>query len=140
MISVFVVSLSSFVGGGALLVAAALLAIMSSRLQPHLNGDVEKLVGVVWFWRISSGGGGLWITMERHRRFILLLQLWDGCGLFDPFDDFPSANNNVRPALGGAVAAARHRHGLEVEDEEHLKFIVVIFDFVELFCIVRCFF
>ena len=30
--------------GGALLVAAALLAIMSLRLQPHLDGDVEKLV------------------------------------------------------------------------------------------------
>ena len=27
--------------------AAMLLAIMSSRLQPHLGGNVEKLVGVV---------------------------------------------------------------------------------------------
>jgi hypothetical protein len=38
----------------------------------------------------------------------------DICGLLDPFGDFSSATNNFRPALGGAAAAARHRHGLEV--------------------------
>ena len=119
--------------GSALLVAAALIAIMSPRLQPRLGGDVEKLVGVVWFSRISFGGGGLWIVMEFHRRFILLLRLWDGCGLFDPFGDFPSATNNIRSALGGAAAAARHRHSLEVEDEGHLKDLIVIFVFVEVF-------
>ena len=59
--------------------------------------------------------------MELHRRCIFLLRLRDGCGLLDPFDDFPSASNNVRPALGGAAAAARRRHGWEVEDEGHLK-------------------
>ena len=77
--------------------AATLLTIMSPRLQSHLGGDVEKPVGVVWFSRGSSGGGDLRIVMEFHRRFILLLRLWDGCGLFDPFGDFPSATNNVKP-------------------------------------------
>jgi hypothetical protein len=37
------------------------------------------------------------------------------------------------PTQGGAAAAAGHRHGLEVEDEGHLK------DFVILFILLRCF-
>ena len=37
---------------------------------------------------------------------------------------FPSATTNVKLALGGA--AVRRRHGLEVEDEGHLKNLVVI--------------
>ena len=90
--------------------------------------------------RSFSRGGGLRIVMEFHRWFILLLRLWDGCGLLDPLGDFSSATNNVRPALGGAAAAARRRHGLEVKDEGHLNDLVVIFVFVELFCTVRCFF
>jgi hypothetical protein len=64
----------------------------------------------------------------------------DGCGLLDPFSDFPSATNNVRPTQGGAAAAARRRHGLEVEDEGLLKDLVVIFVFLEMLCTVRCFF
>ena len=120
--------------------AATLLTIMSPRLQSHLGGNIEKPVGVVWFLRSSSGGGDLRIVMEFHRRFILLLWLWDGCGLFDPFGDFTSTTNNVKPVLGGAAAAARRRHGLEVEDEGHLKDLVVIFVFFELFCTVWCFF
>jgi len=122
--------------GDVLLVTAALLAIRSPQLQPHLGGDVEKLVGVVCFSRTSSGGGGLRIVMELHRRFILLLRLWDRCGLFDPFDDFPSITNNVKPALGGAAAAARRRHGLEVKDEGHIKDLVLNSFFVEMFCTV----
>ena len=94
--------------GGALMVTASSLSIMSSRFQSHLGGDVEKLVGVVCFSRAFSGGGDLRIVVELHRRFILLL--------WHPFGDFPSATNNVRPAQGGAAAAARRRHGLEVED------------------------
>ena len=125
---------------GALMVAATSFSIRSSWLQSHLGDDVEKLVGVVWFSRTSSGGGVLRIVVELHRRFILLLRLRDGCGLLDPFDDFPSATNNVKPALGGAAAAARRRHGLEIEDEGHLKDLIVIFVFVELFCTVWCFF
>ena len=120
--------------------AATLLTIMSPRLQSHLGGDVEKPVGVVWFSRGSSGGDDLRIVMEFNRRFILLLQLRDGCGLFDPFGDFPSATNNVKSVLEGAAAAARRRHGLEVEDEGHLKDLVVIFVFFKLFCTVCCFF
>jgi hypothetical protein len=104
-----------------------LLEIKSPRLQPRLGSDVEKLVGV--FSRISSGCGVLRIAKELHRRLFLRLRLWDGCGLLDPFGDFPSATNNVRPALGGAAAVARRRHGLEVEDEGHLKDFIVIYVF-----------
>ena len=120
------------------MVAAASLPIKSSQLQPHLDGDVEKLVGVVWSSWISSGWGDLRIFMELHRQFNLL-HLRDGCGLLDPFGDFPSATNNVRPTQGGAAAAARRRHGLEVEDEGLLKDRIVIFVFLEVFCTVRCF-
>jgi hypothetical protein len=106
--------------------AATSLSVSSPRLQPHLGGDVEKLVLVVCFSRTFSIGDDLRIVMELHRQFILFLQLRDGCGLFDPFDDFPSKTNNVRAAQGGAAAAGHCRHGLEVEDEGHLKNLVVI--------------
>ena len=119
--------------GGAQVVVAAPREIMSPRFQPHLDGNVEKLVGVVWSSRISSGCGDLRIVKELHRQFILLLRLWDGCGLFDPFGDFPSATNNVRPTQGGAAAAACRRHGLKVEDEGFLKDLVVIFPFFNCF-------
>jgi hypothetical protein len=87
----------------------------------------------VWLWDLR-------IIKELHRQFILLLCLRDGCGILDPFGDFPSATNNVWPTQGGAAAAARRRHGLEVEDEELLKDFVLFFVFLGLFCIVRCFF
>jgi hypothetical protein len=59
--------------------------------------------------------------------------LRDGCGLLDPFGDFLSATNNVRPIPGGAAAVARCRHGLEVEDEGPLKDLFVIFVFLKCF-------
>jgi hypothetical protein len=59
---------------------------------------------------------------------------------FDPFDNFPSATNHVRSTQGGAAAAARRRHGLEVEDEWLLKDLVVIFILLGVLCTVRCFF
>ena len=130
---VFLVLVSRFAG-------AALLTIISPRFQPHLGGDVEKFVGVAWFSRISYGGGGLRIVIELHRRFILLLRLWNGCGLLDPFSDFPYATNNMRLALGGVAAAAHRRHGLEVADEGHVKNLIVIFVFIKVLCTVRCFF
>jgi hypothetical protein len=71
---------------------------------------------------------------------VFLLRLRDGCGLLDPFSDFSSATNNVRPTQGGAAAAARRQHGLEVEDEGLLKDLVVIFVFLRVLCTVRCFF
>jgi hypothetical protein len=61
----------------------------------------------------------------------------DRCGLLDLFGDFPSGTNNVRPTQGGV--AAHRRHGLEVEDEGHLKDIVVIFVFIGVLCSPRCF-
>jgi hypothetical protein len=89
-------------------------------------------VGVVLSSRILSGCGDLQIVMELHRQFIFLLCLRDGCGFLDPFGDFSSATNNVRSTQGG--------HGLEVEVEGLLKNLVVIFVFLEVFCIVCCFF
>jgi hypothetical protein len=126
--------------GGVQMVVATSRAIRSPRLQPHLGGNVERLVGVVWSSRFPSGCGDLRIVKELHRQFFLLFNLWDGCGLPDPFGDFPSATNNVRPTQRGAAAAARRRHGLEVEDEGLLKDFVVIFVFLGMFCTVRCFF
>jgi hypothetical protein len=114
-------------------VAAASLPIKSSQLRPHLDGDVKKFVGVVWSSRISSGYGDLRIVMELHRQFNLLLRLRDGCGLLDPFGDFPSATNNVRLTSGGAAVAAHCRHYLEFEDEGILKDLVIIFVFLEVF-------
>ena len=95
---------------------------------------------VVCFSRASFGGDDLRIVVEIHRRFNLLLRHQDGCGLLDLFGDFSSAINNVRPAQGGAAAAAHRQLGLEVEDEGHLKDLVVIFVFFEMFCMVRYFF
>jgi hypothetical protein len=115
-------------------VATASSSIKCSRLQPHLDGDVDKLLGVVWFLRISSNWGDLRISMELHRR-LFLLRLRYGCGLLDPFD-FPSATNNARQTHVGAAAVAHRRHVLEVEDEEHLKDFIVIFCFFGVFCIV----
>jgi hypothetical protein len=54
--------------------------------------------------------------------------------LLDPFGDFPSATNNIRPTQEGVAAAARHRHNLEVEDEWLLKDLIVIFVFVGILC------
>jgi hypothetical protein len=122
------------------MVVAALRAIRSPRLQPHLGGNIERHVGVVWSSRISSNCGYLQIVKELHRQFFLLLRLRDGCGLLDPFGDFPSATNNVRPTQEGAAAAAHRWHGLEVEDEGLLTNFVVIFVFLEVLCTVYCFY
>jgi hypothetical protein len=59
------------------------------QLPPDLDRDVEKLVGMVWSLKILFGCGDLLIVKELHRYFILLLRLWNGCDLFDPFGDFP---------------------------------------------------
>jgi hypothetical protein len=126
--------------GGAQVVVAIPRAIRSPRLQPHLGGYVERLVGVVWASRISSGCGDLQIVKELHRQFFLLLRLRGGCGLLDPFGDFPFATNNVRPTHGGAATAARRRHSLEVEDGRLLKNLIVISIFLGVLCTVWCFF
>jgi hypothetical protein len=121
------------------LVVAAPHAIRSFQLQSHLGSNIERLEGLVRSLRISSGCGDLRIIKEFHRQFFLSLCLRDGCGLLDPFNDFLSANNNVRPTQGGTAAAACRRHGLEVEDEWLLKDLVVIFVFLEGLCTPCCF-
>jgi hypothetical protein len=98
--------------------------------------DVEKLAGVVWFSRTSSSRGDFWIVKELHQRLFILLCFWDRYALLELFGDFLSPTNNVRPAQGGVAVVARHRHGLEVENEGHLKDFV----FVEVLCTARCFF
>jgi hypothetical protein len=45
--------------GDAQMVVAAPHAIRPPRLQLHLCGNIERLVGVVWSSRISSGCGDL---------------------------------------------------------------------------------
>ena len=97
------------------MVVAASRAIMSPRLQPHLDGDVEKLVGVVWSLRISSGCGDLRIVKELHRQFILLLRLWDRCG--KNVGRLPFRNQQYQVDYGGL-----------------LKDFVIIFVFLELLC------
>jgi hypothetical protein len=52
--------------GGSQVVVAAPCVIRSARLQPHLDGNVERLVGVVWSLMISYGCGDLWIVKELH--------------------------------------------------------------------------
>jgi hypothetical protein len=84
-------------GSDTQLEVAAPSAIRSPRLQPHLGGNVERLVGVMWYSRFLSGCGDLWIVKELHDQFFLLLRLSVGCGSLDLFGDFPSATNNVRP-------------------------------------------
>jgi hypothetical protein len=86
----------------------------------------------VWLWGSSDRQGA-------SRQFFLLIRFRDGCGLLDPFGDFPSATNNVRPTQGGAAAAARRRHGLEV-DKGLLKDFAIIFVFLGVLCTIRCFF
>jgi hypothetical protein len=86
--------------GDAQVVVATPRAIKSPQLQPHLGGNIERLVGVVWCSRILSSCGDLWIVKELHRQFFLLLRLRNGYGLLDPFGDFLSATNNVRPTQG----------------------------------------
>jgi hypothetical protein len=60
---------------GGVQVVAVPRAIRSPRLQPHLDGNAERLVGVMWSSRISSGRGDLRIIKELHRQFFLLLRL-----------------------------------------------------------------
>jgi hypothetical protein len=70
---------------------------------------------VVWSARIPSGCGDLQIVKKLQWQFFLLLYLQDGCDLVDPYGDFPSATNNIRPTQGGAIAAVCCRHGLELK-------------------------
>jgi hypothetical protein len=106
---------------------------LSRRQHREACGSGVLFEVFVWLWDLQ-------IVKELHRQFFLLLRLRGGCGLLDPFGDFPSATNNVRPSQGGAAAAAHRRHGLEVEDEGLLKDLVVIFIFLGVICTVRCFF
>jgi hypothetical protein len=137
--SFFVFRVNVYRGGVQVMVVVP-RAIRSPRLQPRLGGHIERFVGVVWSLRILCGCGDLRIVKDFHRQLFLLLCLREGCSLLNPFGDFPSATNNVRPTQGGVAATARCRHGLEIEDEGLLKDLIVIFVFLGLLCTVCCFF
>jgi hypothetical protein len=81
-----------FGGGCAYVVAVTSSPIMSLRIQRHLCGYAEKIV-VEW-----CGCGDLRIVKELYRQLFFLRRLKNGCGLLDPFGNFPYATNNVRPA------------------------------------------
>jgi hypothetical protein len=53
----FFVSRVKVCRGGVQVVVAMPRAIRSSQLQPHLDGNIERLVRVVWSSRILSGWG-----------------------------------------------------------------------------------
>lgn len=57
------------------MVVAPPCAIRPPRLQPHLDGNIERFVGVVLSSRFTSSYGDLQIIKELHRQFILLLRL-----------------------------------------------------------------
>jgi hypothetical protein len=88
---------------GTPVVVATPRAIRFPWLQPHLGDNVERLVRVLWSSRILSGCGDLRIVKELYQQFFLLLRLRGGCGLLNPFGDFPFATNNVRPTQGDTV-------------------------------------
>jgi hypothetical protein len=57
--------------GSAQVMVAAPRAIRSPRLQPHLGANIERLVGVVWSSRISSGCGDLRIV-KHYKKYVSL--------------------------------------------------------------------
>jgi hypothetical protein len=65
-VSFFVFRVKVYRDGAQVVVAAAPHAIRSPQLQPHLGGNAERLVGVVWSSRILSGCGDLRIVKELH--------------------------------------------------------------------------
>jgi hypothetical protein len=95
-------------GGGSTLVSPASTPSRQQRQEACGSGVVFENFLCLWDLRIVK---------ELHRQFFLLLRLRDECGSFDPFVDILSATNHVRPTQGGAAAAARHQHGLEVASQ-----------------------
>jgi hypothetical protein len=86
---------------GAQMVMAAPHSIRSPWLQPHLSGNIERLVGVLWSSRILSGCRDLQIIKDLHRWFFLLLHLREDVVFLT------RSTNNVRPTQGEAAAATR---------------------------------
>jgi hypothetical protein len=89
---------------GAQVVVAAPRAIRSSRLQPHLGGNMERLVGVVWSSRMSSGCGDLHIVKELHRQFFLFF-----VSQTDVVFLTRSATSRPQPTMSGRLREERQR-------------------------------
>jgi hypothetical protein len=78
-----------------------------------------------WLWgSLDNQGASSMVTSS----FSFPRQMWSS----DPFGDFLSAANNVKPTQGGATVVPHYRHGLEVEDEGNLKDFFVISIFIEV--------
>ena len=58
--------------GGAQVVVAPSRAIRSSRLQPHLGGNVERLVGVVCSSLDSVARRRIWLWLNKWRKMVML--------------------------------------------------------------------
>jgi hypothetical protein len=116
-------------------VVAVPRAIRSPGFNPisEVCGSGVVFENFVWLWGSSDRQGGSPAVLPSSSSS-------GGMWSFDPFGDFPSATNNIRPTQRGAAAATHHRYGLEVEDEGLLKNLVVIFIFFGVLYIVRCFF
>jgi hypothetical protein len=84
---------------------AAPRTIRSLRLQPHLGGNIERLVGVVWFSRILSGCGDLRIVKELHRQLFLLLRLFRADVVFLT----RSTTSRPQPTTSGRLREERQR-------------------------------
>jgi hypothetical protein len=113
---------------------------VSSTLSPSRRQGRE--VGVVWSSRTSSGCGDLFGS---SRSFI------SGSSFFFVFGAdvaFRAHSATFRPqltTLGQLWEEQRRRHDVDIyslgiEDEGHLKDFDVIFVFIDVFCIVCCFF
>jgi hypothetical protein len=85
-------------------VVAASRAIRSPRLQPHLSGNIERLVGVVWSSRISSGCGDLRIVKELHRQFFLFFVFGTNVVFLTR-----SATSRPQPTTSGRLREERQR-------------------------------
>jgi hypothetical protein len=90
--------------GGAHVVVAAPRAIMFPQLQPHLDGDVEKLVGVVRSLRIPFGRGDL----RSSRSFIGNLSYFFISGTDMVFSTC-SATSCPQPTTSGRLREERQR-------------------------------
>jgi hypothetical protein len=101
----FVFSIKVCRGGAQVVVVAAPRAIRSLRLQPHLDGNVERLVGVVWSSRILSGCGDLWIA---SRSYIGSSSLFFVSGTNVVFLT-RSATSRPQPTISGRLREERQR-------------------------------
>jgi hypothetical protein len=85
-------------------VVVAPRAIRFPWLQPHLGGNVERLMGVVWSSRIPSCRGDLRIVKELHRQsFFFFVSGMDAVFLTR------SVTSHPQPITSGRLSKERQR-------------------------------